>query len=169
MPIRLSTDLKRFLNDNVKRNEIMKCKITRRESYQASVDPRSNDIQHFKYLKKKKVDGKWRYYYDVNHLKNDLGFDEKEELKSAKRNLASAKDAYDEQYKYTQNNWKSVMSDREHLKAVAYNTKRITDNYDKAKRRVDKAVKEYNNTPIGKLENFVNEGKQNLKKLFGSR
>lgn len=33
----------------------------------------SDDLQHWKYVKKKKVNGKWRYYYDI---KDAIGLDE---------------------------------------------------------------------------------------------
>lgn len=31
-------------------------------------DP-ANELTHWKYIKKKKVDGKWRYYYDTDEIK----------------------------------------------------------------------------------------------------
>lgn len=34
-------------------------------------------LQHWKYLKKEKINGKWRYYYDLDQLKDDIGVDER--------------------------------------------------------------------------------------------
>lgn len=43
----------------------MNYKITRSESYQASIKPSSEDIKHYKYIKREKgKNGKWRYYYE---------------------------------------------------------------------------------------------------------
>lgn len=51
-------------------------------------NPNDDELQHFKYIKREKKNGKWRYYYDTESLKNDikdkLGYDEKERLNSAK-------------------------------------------------------------------------------------
>lgn len=41
----------------------MNYKITRDSSYQADERSKEEDIQHFKYVSKEKVNGKWRYYY----------------------------------------------------------------------------------------------------------
>lgn len=46
----------------------MEVKVVRKQ-------PTDDNLQHgFKYIKKKKVNGKWRYYYDV---KDALGYDER--------------------------------------------------------------------------------------------
>lgn len=42
----------------------MEFKITRDPTYQGSVKPSSNDVKHWKYIKREKGrDGKWKYYY----------------------------------------------------------------------------------------------------------
>lgn len=33
---------------------------------------KKNELTHWKYIKKEKKNGKWRYYYDINALKNDV-------------------------------------------------------------------------------------------------
>lgn len=57
-----------------------------------SVDRSSEkDLQHWKYVKRERVNGKWRYYYDESSkkkglkeiVKDKLGYDEKERLEEA--------------------------------------------------------------------------------------
>lgn len=40
-------------------------------------DEFSDEMYHWKYIKKKKVNGKWRYYYDIDDA---LGYDEQTEM-----------------------------------------------------------------------------------------
>ena len=55
------------------------------------VDLDDSELMHWKYVKKKRLpNGKWRYYYDVNQLKNDLGFDERAAYRKAVEREASA-------------------------------------------------------------------------------
>ena len=124
-------------------------------------------IKHWRYIKRERKNGRWVYYYDREKLKDDLGFDERQRLNDSKKELSARKDAYDAQNKYVQKNWDNIMNDRELLNTVSQNNKRITANYDNAKAEVEKCIKKYNATPLGKLENAVNKGKKVLKRLFG--
>ena len=64
-------------------------------TYYYGRDPRSRSLKHFKYISKKKVNGKWRYYYDTKKLKKDvknvLGYDEKAAMDKADANYIGAK------------------------------------------------------------------------------
>ena len=49
-----------------------------------------DEMYHWKYIKKKKVNGKWRYYYNKGQLKDDLGFDELKTYNKAKSTYENA-------------------------------------------------------------------------------
>lgn len=55
----------------------------------------SDELYHWKYVKKKKVNGKWRYYYDAESLKKDvndtLGITAKERMNKNQQDLNAAK------------------------------------------------------------------------------
>ena len=55
-----------------------------------------NELVHWKYLKKVKKNGKWRYYYDTDSLKKDvskaLGIDAKEQMEQKMDELLAAKE-----------------------------------------------------------------------------
>ena len=55
----------------------MNYKVTRSENYQADERSKDEDLQHFKYVDKKKVNGKWRYYYWHKTGKNTSAMYEK--------------------------------------------------------------------------------------------
>lgn len=104
-----------------------------------------NDICHWKYIKKvRRSDGKWRYYYDI---KDALGYDERERAANAvrdyeleKRNLDGYRALKTNPYqvKWYDSSKESIMN------------KRTVEKGHKAA----EAIKEYQSTPIGKLENF---------------
>lgn len=56
-----------------------------------SRDNNQNSLKHWKYVKKKRVNGKWRYYYDI---KDALGFDEREAYRKAENEAANAEWRY---------------------------------------------------------------------------
>lgn len=139
--------------------------------YYAVVKRRSDDeLQHFKYVKKEKLpNGKVKYYYSWNELKSDLGFDERQRLIEAKKNLSIRKDAYDEQYEYTQKNWDAMMKDPDQLAAVSYNNRRTMKNYDDAVTLVNKYTDQYAKTPLGKIEQAkaaIDSGRRTVKDMF---
>lgn len=46
---------------------------------------KDNELYHWKYIKKTKVNGKWRYYYD--EMKKDLGVNVKDKLDMTKKQV----------------------------------------------------------------------------------
>lgn len=136
--------------------------------------PVSDDVlMHWKYIKRVKKNGKWKYYYDWDQVKKDvgnkLGVDERERLKQASKKqitntfrYAAAKSNLDGFYE-----GKKEHADSPYITSTYYNRdverKRALDvvitrdNMEKANKEYDKAVKEYVNTPMGKIEKTVTD------------
>lgn len=123
-----------------------------------------NDLQHWKYIKKKKVNGKWRYYYDYKQLGDDLGVDElqrytkaklKYEVASSKSREADRK--VDDFIHYTNNLPDTHEGAKEYREAFENNRELFWDNEfwrDAAKTRGEqymKARSDLYKTPIGKI------------------
>lgn len=68
-------------------------------SYTGAIHPSSSDIKHWKYIKREKVNGKWRYYYAEDTLKNAikdrLGYDERDRMRQAYAERERLDDQYD--------------------------------------------------------------------------
>lgn len=131
----------------------------------AYVDLDEGELMHWKYIKRKKLpNGKWRYYYDVNQLKDDLGFDERERLRLAERYKANAE--YSE--KKLHDAWKHA-EDKSPYGSLA---NAWTDAYKRAQRAGDEyvAAKEaYMKTPLGKLDKVTENVSNFLSKMFGKK
>lgn len=87
-------------------------------------------LSHYKYIKRVKVNGKWRYYYDTKSFKRDvkdkLGYDEKEARDKAMT---------------------------EHTKALEeYEKTKNADTIHKSSDKLLKSIAKYQETPLGKLE-----------------
>lgn len=102
----------------------------------------SDELKHWKYIKKKKVNGKWRYYYDV---KDALGYDER----------ARAANAV---YKYNKNShnanaYNKIQGDPTREKW--YDQKKSDQMYRVAQnsgKMASYAMNKYYKTPLGKLD-----------------
>lgn len=148
-------------------------------------NPASDELYHWKYVKRERVNGKWRYYYDVDQLKDDVGITAREEMNKALTTQKQAKTAlgksklkvnraveahrsYDKQSKKNNNHSKS--KDRQ-LRSVVDKT--LTDYYkdldrfNNAKTKTLSAMKKYSSTPLGKLEKKYNEIKRDFYYYFG--
>lgn len=118
-----------------------------------------NDLQHWKYVKKKKVNGKWRYYYDV---KDALGYDERQKAAQAvydyNRTTAAAR-AYNK-----------IQSDPTRVKF--YNQTKSDQLYkeaDAAGKKASAALKKYYKTPIGKIDRLddkIDSGRKAVSKVL---
>ena len=134
----------------------IKCYVKRTDS----------DITHWKYIKREKKNGKWKYYYKKNAInsnnsgiknviKDKLGYDEKERLEASEANLKkrtdeflkAEKDLYDKYdgYIYGFGNQYETKYKEEFAKLYA-----ATEHYMMSK-------ESYNRTPIGKIDNFKKE------------
>lgn len=110
--------------------------------YYAVTKNDSDELTHWKYVKKKKVNGKWRYYYDV---KDALGYDER----------ANAAASIREYNKATQNlkDYKAIRDDPTRQKWYDFN--REDELADERGRRGDiakRAIAKYYKTPLGRLD-----------------
>lgn len=95
-----------------------------------------------KYIKKKKVNGKWRYYYDI---KDALGFDERDAAGDAVREYNRAKENL-KGYGDLQSNLSQVKwySSKKHA--------RLEKETEAAGKKASMAVDKYYKTPLGKLD-----------------
>lgn len=134
-------------------------------------DPQK-DLTHWKYIKRAKKNGKWRYYYDKERLKDDLGFNKREEYKTAEQTYDKALDTYRKKARDT----RDFEKQSNNLSAKEYNYERSHDLYrsenywkevtEKRLREYSSAKTDYYKTPIGSIEKYVEKGKQIVEKLF---
>lgn len=127
-------------------------------------DP-SAELTHWKYIKREKVNGKWRYQYDKEKLKDDLGFDELEDYNEAKQIHETGLQVYKE------------TSKREGDGVLESLVKAAANSY--AKSTLDYTGKKYlesrsklMKTPIGKLvaaKETIEKGANAISKLFKTK
>lgn len=120
------------------------------------------DICHWKYIKKKKVNGKWKYYYDADQLKDDLGFDERNAVNKQRRFMESSKAMTtikrdEAKQQYDRLNEPYISKESYNIRKDRYN-KAVEDVFDAdraysiQKQKCESLVAKYEKTPIGKLE-----------------
>lgn len=149
-----------------------------------------DELQHWKYVKKEKVNGKWKYYYSWDELKKDaqnaLGV-------TAKKNMDTAKRLHTRAVKNYSNSYKDLQAGKQKYDSIPYKkslagilAKRKTvaqvrdlkdvqrETANKAKAYME-ARSEYMKTPLGKLEKAksdvksgYNKAKKAVSKFFGS-
>lgn len=145
-------------------------------------NPAFDELYHWKYIKKERVNGKWRYYYDADQLKDDLGINARDEMNKAITAQKTAQDALSKSHRainravedhrsYDRNkktNY-SVSRDRQ-LRSVVDRTftsyYKNLDSLNNAKSKVQDAVKRYESTPLGKLEKTYKKVKRKIENLF---
>ena len=131
----------------------------------------SDELMHHKYVKREKVKGKWKYWYE--DVKDKLGVDEREALKDKEK-------ALDQQISKTEKSELEKKKSDIRLKYDGDSSEVQTENkkanlklaQDKDKtNRIKKQVKDledkYANTPIGKVENAIEAGVRAVDKLLG--
>lgn len=128
--------------------------------YKAIIKSNStSELTHWKYIKKKKVNGKWRYYYDV---KDALGYDERANAANAIRNYNNAKDR--------EKGYAQLPSKPEQVKW--YNSekhKQLSNETKVAGKIASDAIQKYYKTPIGKLDkadDIIDKGRNIVAKLL---
>lgn len=116
----------------------------------------SDELMHYKYLDRKKVNGKWRYYYT------------QEQLDEAKAELERAKDQWGtDMYK----------SDMALARMTVYGEKKYGSEYEKSlvkvhqsKKRAQAAAKEYESMKMNSFTpKTVNRGLAIIKNIFMTR
>ena len=131
------------------------------------MEVRNNELMHFKYIKKIKKNGKWKYYYDHEQLKEDLGVNALQRYQVTKLMDTAAKADYkraaSKQEENTIENNKTFQATDDYLHAMR-NRRRAGEMFTKAK-------KDFAKTPIGKVYNLSKKVSKKVtsffKKLFG--
>lgn len=106
---------------------------------------KNDELMHWKYIKKvRRSNGKWRYYYDI---KDALGYDERERAANAVRDY--------EREKRNLDGYRALQTNPGQVKWYDSSKESIMNKRTVEKGRLaSEALKEYQNTPIGELENF---------------
>lgn len=140
----------------------------------------SDELYHWKYIKKVRgYNGKWKYYYDIDQLKDDLGFDEKKDYERARliENMRSADESR------ARANFVSKTRKQNLINGVLnglLGTNITTKGYESsrrtlrkaqsasyiAKRNADAYLQKYYSTPIGRIAKVADSGKKFLSGLF---
>lgn len=109
-------------------------------------DP-NKDLTHWKYIKREKKNGKWRYYYDKDTVKKDLDYIKQE----TSRTVQNAKyEANDKLLKYQQNTADSL---------GAYSIATINRGY-------NSVLKTLNNIGKGKLDDKIESFRDKAMKIL---
>lgn len=126
----------------------------------------NNELTHWKYIKKVKKNGKWRYYYDkesrIKDMKNKLGYDEAEKVKNAGLRKAKATkkliEAENNLKKYNDGRLRQDFDSEGNLISNDKYTKEYIlakDTHTKMGEQYIKAKKELYKTPIGLVNRFM--------------
>ena len=144
----------------------------------------SDELYHWKYVHKEKVNGKWRYYYEIDKHKEDikdgvkdaLGFDEKARLEVTKKGHDEyAQKKLDAEKKFNEahdasktgpSDYNTLQIDKHRMRDSFNEYKRANDIYQQRKKSYDEAARDYAKTPLSKLENAAKKGKELFRKLF---
>ena len=146
---------------------------------------KQNELTHWKYIKREKKNGKWRYYYDRDSLKADvkdkLGYDERDRYEAAKKRHEDAVEKTDNAYDTFRN--EMVRKDRNPFEANSYskhiynmstiamnNLHKASSNERAALIELTNARNKYDKTPLSKIDKLTNkieDAKNWLKKKLG--
>lgn len=130
-----------------------------------------SSLQHWKYIRREKLpNGKWRYIYDKEKLKDDLGFDERAAYRNAHNDVVTGKAKIRYEERRVAKTSPAFGSKSEKQQAEYNETKK---DLTRAQTEYKMAVRDYNNkketyykTPIGKVSKAVDKGKDLIEKLF---
>lgn len=122
-------------------------------------DEFSDEMYHWKYIKKKKVNGKWRYYYDI---KDALGYDERQQAGQAVYDYNRAIENAE--------GYRKIQNDPGRTK---HYSQAKMDQKDKAVKesgiKANRAVQKYYKTPLGKIDRLddkIDSGRKAVAKLL---
>lgn len=115
----------------------------------------TDELRHWKYIKREKVNGKWRYYYDVGKNERREAGNAMSKVRDAANNAGFHKKRYDEV--------KSKIDSGEYfnkdhgndsiLKPYRDDYLKALKNYNEARIKFKKAQEAYSKTPLSKIEN----------------
>lgn len=121
------------------------------------------DIMHYKYLKREKgPNGKYKYYYDKDQIKKDLGYDKRDALERQRSTALQTLAQYEnDTIQYERNTDPSK-------------EKLLRKRYEMSSKQLNQDMKdfliyeqEYLKTPLGKAENAAAIGKGVVEKIVG--
>lgn len=120
------------------------------------IDLNEDEICHWKYVKREKLpNGKWRYYYDVDQLKDDLGVDERRRYKKVKseyeRSSKRADETFDNWMRYYKSYDYKDAGSRARNTDLRITAKAARDTYNEWTKKYNESWNDYMNTPLGKL------------------
>lgn len=140
----------------------------------------SDDLQHrsHKYIKREKVNGKWRYYYNI-------GQDEYAAMKKAEARMFKSTGTDPDRWRDPHDHSRSIQTDWQEAHAKVAKKAAETNNVEtiddlkyfrqetkkmiKPRRAYEAARRKYEKTPLYKLKQVANNGKKILDKLLGIR
>ena len=135
----------------------------------------SNYLEHWRYIKKTRVNGKWRYYYDRDQMRKDLGYDAKEKMLERRFKEAEAKTKRDAAMSIASDAYKKTSGTRKGRfetiasKAIYDNTVKAALKYDQEYREAKEIAKvyteKYEKTPIGRIDKASRTFKKGVKKV----
>lgn len=120
------------------------------------IDLDEGELMHWKYIKREKLpNGKWRYYYDMNQLKDDLGFDERARYLKLKREYERSSRRANETF----DNWMNFYKDydykdeyqRERNNELRIKASAARQVYNDWTKKYNEAYNNYMHTPLGKI------------------
>lgn len=131
---------------------------------------RDDELMHWKYIKREKINGKWRYYYDI-------GQRAKSDYKEAERNYNRTSENWDRLSKITNKlGAKALANPNNESKSKArVASKASTDAYERYLKAVDKLQEtktSYMSSPLYKLEQMgdkISAGARAIAKLFSKK
>ena len=146
-----------------------------------------NFLMHWKYVKREKIVGakkgenKWKYFYKndktgnntksiIDKAKDALGFDEKDNLTNAKKNLDDASNRMNQIHRTATTPAKTRQEDRAREVAKEKLPESI-EKWQEAGKAYVSAKKEYQNTPLGKLDSAkrsIQKGVESVKKALST-
>lgn len=136
--------------------------------------PRPDELYHWKYIKRYKKNGKWRYVYDKKKLKEDLGYGARDNYKALKQesDLARLKTTAARvnvmsavsRLKPTKNPGASRQA--KYYREAMNEYKKLSDQYERAEYRTELALQTYYKTPMGRIQQVKDIGKKIADKIL---
>lgn len=135
-------------------------------NYIKSNSSQGDTLQHWKYIKRKRIKGKWRYWYDEESFKKDMknlmGYDERERLQKARAQYNEDLKRYEvsnKQTKYDADRYANPLKNETYKYTDSYSTtQKLAAKANQSKKQLDKCLKKYEMTPVGMLNKVAKLG-----------
>lgn len=124
------------------------------------------ELMHWKYIKREKVNGKWRYFYDYEHHFDDLMPQEYRDYKDAESDMKTDKFMKKQAFQnYQQNLRNSDPVSKEWAKENVDEYARSSKALKESTKKYLAAKEAYMKTPVGKLHQASKKIKSGMKKV----